>query len=75
MNPKDGRHSPRKIDAAMAAVLSWEARADAVAAGALKPAPSRIPTGTTMQDGVLIDVTPRKPDGSPIVPPTLPPAA
>jgi hypothetical protein len=26
---KDGRHSPRKIDAAMAAVLSWEARHDA----------------------------------------------
>jgi phage terminase large subunit-like protein len=29
--------SPHKIDLAMAAVLSWEARSDAVAAGALKP--------------------------------------
>jgi phage terminase large subunit-like protein len=32
---KDGRHSPRKIDAAMAAVLSWEARGDAKADGVL----------------------------------------
>jgi len=31
---KDRHDSPRKIDAAMAAVLSWEARGDAVAAGA-----------------------------------------
>ncbi len=30
---KDRPNSPRKIDAAMAAVLSWEARLDAVAAG------------------------------------------
>jgi hypothetical protein len=31
---KDRPDSPRKIDAAMAAVLSWEARSDAIAAGA-----------------------------------------
>jgi hypothetical protein len=31
---KDRPGSPRKIDAAMAAVLSWEARGDAIAAGA-----------------------------------------
>ena len=31
---KDGRHSPRKIDAAMAGVLSWEARTDARREGA-----------------------------------------
>jgi phage terminase large subunit-like protein len=36
---KERPDSPHKIDAAMAAVLSWEARGDAVAAGALsKPA-------------------------------------
>lgn len=34
---KDRPDSPRKIDAAMAAILSWEARGDAIAAGALKP--------------------------------------
>lgn len=33
---KDRPDSPAKIDAAMAAVLSWEARTDAVAAGLLK---------------------------------------
>lgn len=32
---KDGPKSPRKIDAAMAAALSWEARGDAIRAGAL----------------------------------------
>lgn len=32
---KDSPDSPRKIDAAMAAILAWEARTDAVAAGAL----------------------------------------
>jgi hypothetical protein len=32
---KDGQKSPRKIDLAMAACLSWEARGDAIAAGAL----------------------------------------
>jgi hypothetical protein len=33
---KDRDGSPRKIDGAMAAVLSWEARSDAIAAGAEK---------------------------------------
>jgi phage terminase large subunit-like protein len=33
---KDGAHSPRKIDAAIAATLAYEARADAIKAGALK---------------------------------------
>ncbi len=36
---KDRRDSSRKIDAAMAAVLSWEARGDAIASGALTPEP------------------------------------
>jgi hypothetical protein len=34
---KDRPDSPRKIDLAMAACLSWEARGDAIAAGALNP--------------------------------------
>ncbi len=34
---KDGPNSPRSIDGAMAAALSWEARGDAIAAGATKP--------------------------------------
>lgn len=34
---KDRKGSSRKIDAAMAAVLAWEARADAIAAGQLAP--------------------------------------
>lgn len=34
---KDRPDSPRKIDAAMAAVLSWEARGDAIASGANTP--------------------------------------
>lgn len=33
---KERRDSPRKIDAAMAGCLSWEARGDAIAAGVLK---------------------------------------
>lgn len=37
---KDRPHSPNKIDAAMAAILSAEARGDAVAAGVLNRAPS-----------------------------------
>lgn len=32
---KDGPNSPRKIDLAMAALLSWRARLDAIAAGAI----------------------------------------
>lgn len=35
---KDRPDSPRKIDAAMAAVLSWEARSDCIAAGEAEPA-------------------------------------
>lgn len=39
---KDGPKSPRKIDLAMAACLSWEARGDAIRAGALnKPTYTR----------------------------------
>ena len=34
---KERPDSPLKIDLAMAAVLSWEARIDAIAAGAEKP--------------------------------------
>ncbi len=34
---KDGMNSPRKIDAAVASILAWEARNDAVAAGATVP--------------------------------------
>ena len=32
---KDGQKSPRKIDLAMCAVLSWAARGDAIEAGVL----------------------------------------
>lgn len=38
---KEHPKSDRKIDAAVAAVLAFEARADALAAGALRPEPSR----------------------------------
>jgi phage terminase large subunit-like protein len=38
---RDG--SPKKIDAAVAATLAYEARADAVAAGATRPKRSRVP--------------------------------
>jgi hypothetical protein len=40
---KDRPGSPRKIDAAMAGVLSWEARGDAIAAGAEQPPAKREP--------------------------------
>lgn len=36
---KERHDSPHKIDAAMASVLSWKARTDAIAAGALAPEP------------------------------------
>lgn len=39
---KDRHDSPRKIDAAMAGCLSWEARRDAIAAGALKRTRRRV---------------------------------
>lgn len=35
---KERQDSPNKIDAAMASVLSWEARTDAIAAGVLSKA-------------------------------------
>lgn len=38
---KDRRDSPRKMDAAVASVLSWEARGDAIAAGATAQKRSR----------------------------------
>ena len=38
---KDRADSPRKIDLAMVGCLSWEARGDAVAAGALNRKPAR----------------------------------
>lgn len=41
---KDRRDSPRKIDGAMASVLSWEARGDAIADGALSKKPNRLVT-------------------------------
>jgi hypothetical protein len=40
---KETPDSPRKIDAAVAAVLSWEARTDAISSGALVPEPVREP--------------------------------
>jgi hypothetical protein len=39
---KDRPDSPRKMDAAMGKVLSWECRGDAIADGALKPRRSRV---------------------------------
>jgi hypothetical protein len=36
---KDAHDSPRKIDAAMAGVLSWEARSDCIAMGAINLGP------------------------------------
>lgn len=47
---KDSWRSPRKIDAAMAACLAWEARNDAIAAGAVymgdPPPPPKEPEPT-----------------------------
>ncbi len=34
-----------------------------------------MPTGLHRQDGRLLDLTPTGPDGQPITPPTIPPAA
>ena len=42
---KDTPGSPRKIDAAMAGTISWEARGDAIAAGATKPVSRRVVFG------------------------------
>jgi len=38
---KDRPHSPNKMDAAVAAVISWEARGDAIAAGLLEAKPQK----------------------------------
>lgn len=51
---------------------NWPRRADG------SPDPERMPSGLHWQRGpdgdrVLVDVTSRHPDGSPIVPPILPP--
>lgn len=48
---KDSIGSPRKIDAAMAAVLSWEARSDCIAMGAVDLGPQQAP-----------ELAPRPPD-------------
>ncbi len=42
---KERPDSPMKMDAAMAAILSWEARQDAVAAGMAKPTPPVLAIG------------------------------
>ena len=43
---KERPDSPMKMDAAMAAVLSWEARTDAIASDMAKPPPPVLPVGT-----------------------------
>ena len=45
---KERPDSPQKIDAAMASILSWEARTDAIAAGAVKADPA------WMTEGLLV---------------------
>lgn len=60
---------------------NWPRRPDGRPAGiglpattpAEKAAEERMPTGLRRQGGRLIDLTPRHPDGTPIVPPDLPP--
>ena len=47
---KDTIGSPRKIDAAMAAVLSWEARSDCIAAGAIYLGPDPTPEPESKPD-------------------------
>jgi hypothetical protein len=39
---KDHPDSPRKIDAAVAAVLAWQARLDAIAAGVGRESPEEM---------------------------------
>lgn len=51
---------------------NWPRRPDGT------PDPARMPTGSHKQktktgEVVVVDVTPRKPDGTPINPPTIPP--
>lgn len=47
---KEREHSPLKIDAAVAAVLSWEARAAAISAGALTAGAVRHVTASDLDD-------------------------
>lgn len=47
---KERPDSPMKIDAAMAGVLSWEARNDAVASGMAQPPPPLVPIGASADD-------------------------
>jgi hypothetical protein len=57
---KDSHRSPRKIDAAMAAVLSWEARGDCIAAGAVflgdEVAPVEQPAPESWAPGRALDM-------------------
>ena len=58
---KERADSPHKIDAAVAAVLSWEARTDAIAAGAGREEPSIYETrGLIEVDGVGSRCPPRR---------------
>jgi hypothetical protein len=55
---KDSIESPRKIDAAMAAVLSWEARSDCVAMGAISLGPDPVPEPRPKPDVYRADHAP-----------------
>jgi hypothetical protein len=58
---KDSVGSPRKIDAAMAAVLAWEARGDCIAAGAVRmgddPEPPKPDKPAEWKPGEAMDLT------------------
>jgi hypothetical protein len=55
---KDSIDSPRKIDAAMAAILSWEARSDCIAAGAIYLGAEPRPVSKPQRDGYEPDHAP-----------------
>jgi hypothetical protein len=55
---KDSIDSPRKIDAAMAAILSWEARSDCIAAGAIYLGAEPRPVSKPRRDGYEPDHAP-----------------
>jgi hypothetical protein len=72
---KDSWRSPRKIDGAMAAVLAWEARGDAIAAGDVdmfeqpvkqpeKPKPSRFIPGEALPATAMVPSGSSPPMGS-----------
>lgn len=72
---KDAIESPRKIDAAMAAVLSWEARGDCIAAAGLSladgdggddppPGPARWEPGKALPTALLAGGVPAGPMGT-----------